>query len=455
MQDLTPTKRFVYQIREGARMEVEADGRYRLTVPGLDRKIKLHPPALGPLLLLDGRRSEEEIERKMASDGTPLPPGVISGVFRDLLIAGVLEEHPTDWLPLQFIQWPEHRCQGCGACCQGHWIGPLDPDFVERTLPRMEGLRKKYPQLADRKPFVRLDPGDSALYLNSETGQCVFLGEDLRCILHGEFGATEKPTICQMFPHVRFEDTHNTRFGVGLMCLTHFDQILESDDVAQPDHWREEHAKLDGHLFHFYPSDRQVALEEHILAGLGDASDPLGHVLAELATKSGKLGRIDAARRLEHLSRKHLRRMEECLADDGVIPNPETVPGLFPKTLQLIRDLASEKSTGRRGRLLLPKPAPALTRSRSAMLNDALTRFLFLRQYLMFMDLKHAVASYSLGIWVALSLSPAEQKGDRRMGQILATWMRAVQAPTVRRKLFGGPDEVDEYLAVFTRFWKS
>ncbi|MCU0382375.1 MAG: squalene/phytoene synthase family protein, partial [Chitinophagaceae bacterium] len=76
-----------------------------------------------------------------------------------------------------------------------------------------------HPWLGDRKPFVRLSPEDNAVFLNSESGQCLFLDEDLRCVLHREYGPLEKPGICQQFPHVRLEDGERTRLGVGLMCL--------------------------------------------------------------------------------------------------------------------------------------------------------------------------------------------------------------------------------------------
>lgn len=443
-----------YRVRSGATIAVEADGRYRVQL-GDGPAARLHPPALAPLLLVDGWRSAEEIERQLAADGNPVPASVVDNILRSMEMAGVLELHDTAWRPLQTVPWPTHRCQGCGACCQGHWIGPLDADFVSETSARMPELREKYPQLGDRRPFVRISPDDSALFLNSETGQCIFLDDELMCLLHREYGAEGKPSICRMFPHTRFEDDEQTRLGVGLMCLTHYDQVLEQEPPAAATEWQAVHETLDGGLFHYYPGTGQAALEEEVLSRLPLVEDPFLELLdAVTPTDRGAVKRMENARGLERLARTHLARLEVELAQEPVIERLAEQKGPFPAAMGRLRHLAAAGPEAIQRKLLVPNPAPAKTAEVTRLLQDALVRFLFLRQYLMFAGLQHGTAAFALGVWASIALVAGKRDAARRFGESMATWMRAIQAPSVRRALFAGPDEVDRFLTRFRRFWK-
>ncbi|MCA9565618.1 MAG: YkgJ family cysteine cluster protein, partial [Myxococcales bacterium] len=194
--------RSAIQIADGLRVVAQPDGSHLLGFDGDAKTARVPAAAIGAFLLVDGTRSIEEVEQTLASRGAPVPPGALETLITQLSDAGFLTQVSAAWAPLETLAWPEHRCEGCGACCQGHWIGPLEPDFVRETTARMPLLRDKYPRLKGEQPFVRLEAGAPRLFLNSSSGQCVFLGEDKLCILHREFGATGKPSICQMFPHV-------------------------------------------------------------------------------------------------------------------------------------------------------------------------------------------------------------------------------------------------------------
>lgn len=438
-----------YRVREGTQITLEPDGRYLIQAPG-GQPAHVHPPALGPALLVDGRRSEEEIERALAGMGLTLPSGVVNKVLGSLEVAGVLEEHETSWLPLQSHPWPEHRCQGCGACCQGHWIGPLQSDFVAQTTERMGELREKYPALEGRRAFVRIERDDPALYLNSETGQCVFLDTDLRCILHKEYGSDSKPTICRMFPHVRFEDGRNTRLGVGLSCLIHFDQVVDGDKPAAESHWAELNDAIDGGLYHYY-STTQLEHEEDIIASLPHVDDPLAELVGAVTPDGGRSsGRVGAAKRLPVLLSTHLRRVEAVLAEEPIMDGLAEQPGPFPDTVRAIRAAATNGIKGP-----LPRPAAVRSDALNGLLEDALLRFLFYRQYLMFVGLQHGTAALTVGIATALALTASEPDRERSFGRHLAAWMRIIQSPAVRRELFKGPDEVVRFLRGFEQYWRA
>ena len=443
-----------YRIRPGTTLSLEADGRYRIDSPGGEHTARLHPPAVAPLLLVDGRRSEEEIERALADNGTPIPTGVTGNVLRSLAAAKIVEPHETEWLPLEYVPWPEHRCDGCGASCQGHWIGPLEQGFVSETTARMPELRAKYPQLEGKLPFVRIVPNDSALFLNSETGQCVFLDQDLRCILHKEYGAEGKPTICRMFPHVRFEDGERTRLGVGLMCLKHFDQVLDAEEPASDDYWAQLNGAISGWLYHYYPPTGQAGLEADIIASLPNVEDPLAELLdAVTPSRKRKAGRVNAPRRLETLIRKHLARVEKVLAEEPLMLGLAMQSGPFPEAVAEIRAFAQKSGAGKS--TVLPRPSMLKTSALKRLLEDAVGRFLVYRQYLMFVGLQHGTAALCLGILTSLILTQEVEDRERRVGQLIAAWMRTIQSPGVRAALFDGPDEVVLFLRTFYQYWCS
>ena len=445
--------RLCYKITPGTTISLESDGRYRIDTPS-GHTARLHPPAITPALMLDGRRSEEEIERAMAAEGSPMPPGVLGEIFRSLVAAGALEENETEWRPIQAMPWPEHACHGCGACCQGHWIGPLKPGFVTETTGRMEALRESYPALRGKRPFVRIFEGNSALFLNSESGQCLFLDQDLKCILHKEYGAEGKPHICRMFPMVRFEDDAVTRLGVSLMCLTHFDQTLAEEEPAPASHWMEVNDEIDGWLHHYYPPTNQAQLEEDIVTSLANVDDPLGELFEAVTPRGGrKKGKKEAPRRLSRLAALYFLRLDDVLKEEPMMTGLLEQDGRFPETARAIRAFAEQ--LGDKKVRLLPPPRRLRTPEIKRLLQDAIRRFLFLRHYLMFNGLRHGAAALGVGVWVAFHLSMNHERPAHRFGEVLATWMRMIQSADARLALFQSPDEVVVFVRTFLQYWRK
>ncbi|MBN1945377.1 MAG: hypothetical protein JW797_06840 [Bradymonadales bacterium] len=447
--------RVCYRVCQGVRIEPKAEGGHRIVVPGSDRVIQLDSSAVAPLLMVDGWRSTDEILFRFGLSGVSIPQPTLENIIRSLASVGVLEEVETEWLDLEIFPWPEHLCEGCGASCQGHWVGPLQPEFIARTLSRMEGLRKKHPQLVGKKPFVRVSPEDSALYLNSQSGQCLFLDDRMGCILHSEFGAEGKPTICQKFPHVRVEDGHSTRLGVGVQCLKHFKQVLGRQPVASERCWRVQNEKLDGRLYQYFPPRELVGSQDDLLQTVLEAEDGVFAMLHQVVGSKLRPSRADVPRRLESQAMDQLARLEADLREDPMVRSVSTCTGVYPERLRALRALARKDPFTQRVPLPVKSAEPGRTTGRVLVLNDALARFLFLRQTLLYSDLEHAMACFVLGLWVALRLCPPGEEGDEQFGEVLATWHRALQGPSARQALFAEQGDAVRFLGTFLRFWRG
>ncbi|MFT4977999.1 MAG: Fe-S-cluster containining protein [Myxococcota bacterium] len=93
---------------------------------------------------------------------------------------------------------PEDRwsCQGCGSCCHGLQLGPVEPELIADLTARDIGAH--WPPAAEGW----LEQRDNATFLRhrDHDGACVFLQPDRRCFLHARFGAAAKPAFCRIFP---------------------------------------------------------------------------------------------------------------------------------------------------------------------------------------------------------------------------------------------------------------
>src|SRR5262249_50100501 len=78
------------------------------------------------------------------------------------------------------------ECQGSGACCQGHRLGPL-----ARPRPARPG---------ERGPADAVVEIPDGRFLRQVDGRCRFLLPDARCDLHARFGADAKPGMCRLYP---------------------------------------------------------------------------------------------------------------------------------------------------------------------------------------------------------------------------------------------------------------
>ncbi len=114
-------------------------------------------------------------------------------------------------LPLAILPLHQQRysCHGCGNCCR---------DFTVQLRPHdLEKLRAQDWETKLGAPVTTEFRGVTYLRQRDD-GACVFLMDDGLCRIHKEYGFTEKPIACQMFPFVPIPDDRRTRVGLSFAC---------------------------------------------------------------------------------------------------------------------------------------------------------------------------------------------------------------------------------------------
>lgn len=109
-------------------------------------------------------------------------------------------------------------CHGCGDCCRGYALGPVEPEIVQALTDR--GVEAAWPPAA-QAPWVerrRGPDGSEGAFLTHRDGACVFLRPDNGCAIHGLYGAAAKPGFCREYPFHVLDDPHGTVVVVRPSC---------------------------------------------------------------------------------------------------------------------------------------------------------------------------------------------------------------------------------------------
>jgi len=114
-------------------------------------------------------------------------------------------------LPIIFpeIKGQLYDCECCGSGCR-----ELVIFLTERDYRKID--EQGWAARLDRPPYIRL--GRSYVLNHKANGECVFLTADNRCRIHAEFGYTEKPLSCQLFPFTLERDAEGFRVGLRFDC---------------------------------------------------------------------------------------------------------------------------------------------------------------------------------------------------------------------------------------------
>jgi len=97
-----------------------------------------------------------------------------------------------------------YECTGCGKCCGG-WAVPMTDADYER-VSRHDWAVIKPDKFAGKSLYRPLKDYEAAGTQNTwairpgDDDRCPFLVDNL-CFIHSQFGAEEKPSICQLFPY--------------------------------------------------------------------------------------------------------------------------------------------------------------------------------------------------------------------------------------------------------------
>jgi len=114
-------------------------------------------------------------------------------------------------LPVLFpeLKGQRYDCQQCGRGCR-----ELVVYLTERDRNKID--RQKWADKLEYLPYVLF--GRSFVLNHKANGDCVFLREDNLCAIHAEFGFTEKPLSCQLFPFTLEPEGDGLRVSVRFDC---------------------------------------------------------------------------------------------------------------------------------------------------------------------------------------------------------------------------------------------
>ncbi len=116
-------------------------------------------------------------------------------------------------LPIIFpsISGQQFGCRGCTRCCREL--------VVHLTRGDREKIdRQKWGGRIEGEPYIRL--GRNYVLSHRAAGGCIFLADDGRCRIHAEFGPTEKPLACQLYPFTLERAGDGVYASIRLDCPT-------------------------------------------------------------------------------------------------------------------------------------------------------------------------------------------------------------------------------------------
>lgn len=116
-------------------------------------------------------------------------------------------------LPIVFpgITGQRFECRSCTRCCR-----ELVVHLTEQDREKID--RQNWGEKIAGGAYMRL--GDTVVLRHGADGACVFLGADGLCRIHADFGATEKPLACQMFPFTVERTGDAVHASIRLDCPT-------------------------------------------------------------------------------------------------------------------------------------------------------------------------------------------------------------------------------------------
>ena len=131
-------------------------------------------------------------------------------------------------LPILTLKLPEQRytCRSCGRCCKHFTVQLRDEDIT-----RLD--KQKWYEKLGEVPYHEFR-GSTFLKQRPEDGSCIFLQPDGRCQIHAEFGFTQKPLACRMFPFTLMPNgsLQAVQLGLSFACPS----VIENHGQPLLDH---------------------------------------------------------------------------------------------------------------------------------------------------------------------------------------------------------------------------
>lgn len=419
------------------------DGRVSYQVRGRSQ-VGLGAPAVALALLADGQRTMADILDEAEAHGLRLgDPAQLILLFRQLDFAGAVE---MDW-HLESLGPLGHDCVGCGQSCQGHLI-TLSQGERTRIQGLIDELRQLEPALGALEPTT-FNPESGATALNTESGQCVFLDGDRRCLIHKHFGAETKPLACRLFPWRIINTEDGFRVGVTSRCMNAHKsyapeapvtpgQALATLGLRRPP----------GDVVGLDPSNvRSLA---YTPAFQGNAEQE-GYYLSLLSQPDLTLASLIASS--TGIPRTVERPPESYLAD--VSSRLTAFPDRYqPNRLNRPGNVFGDESVAFLGRLERLVGPPEWSEPPSAVWKYAahsLTQFVFLRETVHFPSVEVAVHAALIGVlgafWCARQEASAGVELTDLFAQHLGLWLRWTHVAGASQFLFASANDYNAYLA--------
>ncbi len=125
------------------------------------------------------------------------------------------------------------QCAMCGECCTSVSI-PIEKDKAA-ALKERDWVRERFAETG--LDFLPYDPDHYELPM-TDTAECVFLGEDRRCMIHAREGEALKPKECIRFPFAAVRYNGGLAYDCSSSCRTVANKLLTefSEIVPSPTH---------------------------------------------------------------------------------------------------------------------------------------------------------------------------------------------------------------------------
>ena len=122
------------------------------------------------------------------------------------------------------IRW---SCHGCGSCCTGHELGPVEPEVIPRLLKA--GIGELWPAAGEGWYDERPD----GIFLRQVGGACVFLRPDKLCAVHALVGGDAKPGFCREFPYHFVDDPRGTVAVIRATCAGFYKSFRDGAELDE------------------------------------------------------------------------------------------------------------------------------------------------------------------------------------------------------------------------------
>lgn len=114
-------------------------------------------------------------------------------------------------LPILKISLPQQQytCHNCAGCCRDFTVQLRESDITKLDSQNWYEKLGEVPYIEFRKQTYLKQTDD---------GACIFLQDDGLCRIHAEYGLTQKPIACQMFPFTLMPTGEGIQTGISYAC---------------------------------------------------------------------------------------------------------------------------------------------------------------------------------------------------------------------------------------------